>query len=268
MSKTRLKATDYNEIPGGRVVRWWLAPTNVSRKSKQAWGTVLGLFAAALITMALISFLRPDSSPDSAATAVSEAVAPTQEQAVKSSCPAADPVQVPPEILINTEYVTQWVRDGDMLRPHTESAGPGTASPYPACFTRSPEGALYAAASFATGVLTATAAGNEKDFFQARASHTGNYDILIADLPDAGPSQNRPTVRFSGYRWNGYTPDLASVELRYTLVTGPRAGSNTALTYTLTWENNDWLLVVPGKTDIVTAPVDSVRTYIPWGGAS
>jgi hypothetical protein len=266
MGKTRLRATDYNEIPGGRVVRWWFAPTNVTRKSKQAWGTVLVLFGAALIAMLVISLIRPD--PEAAPAAASATAVPTAEQAVKSSCPAADPVQVPPEILIDTVYQTQWVRDGDMLRPYTESAGPGTKKPFPACFTRSPEGALYAAASFASGVLTATAAGDEKPFFQARASHTGNYDILIADLPDAGPAQNRPTVRFSGYRWNGYTPDLASVEIRYTLVTGPRAGTNTAITYTMTWENNDWLLVVPGKTDTVASPVDSVRTYIPWGGTS
>lgn len=267
MSKTRLRATDYNTEPSpGRVTRitkWWFAPEGVTRKSKQVWGTFLGALAATLATLLIISWFQ---TPDPQTVPVSAAPAPVQVE--KSACPEQEAVQVPPEILISTQLSTVWVRDGDMQRPTSETAGPAKDKPFPQCYSRTPEGALYAAAGFASGILTATAAGDQKPFFQERASHTGNYTVLIADLPDAGPVQNRPTVRFSGYRWNSYTPELASVEIRYTLLTGPRAGSTTALTYTMTWERNDWLLVVPGKTDTVAVSPDSNHTYIPWGGTA
>jgi hypothetical protein len=110
------------------------------------------------------------------------------------------------------------------------------------------------------------ASGDQKAFYTARTSHSGNYSILMADLPTEPQVLNRPTVVFSGYRWNSYTPDTASIEIQYRLLTGPRSGSFTAITYTLAWENNDWLLVVPGKSDSVTVSADSQHTYIPWGG--
>lgn len=266
MSK-RVRTTDYNSAPApGRVSRitgWWFAPRDVTARSKKVSATFLLLVLATVLYFAVSSAF----STSSADTHTQPVAAPT-EAAQKTVCPTAKAENVPPEVLINTAYSTTWVRDGDMVRPSSETAGPGTVNPYPSCFSRTPEGALYAAASFASGILTATAAGDQKPFFQNRASHTGNYSILIADLPDAGPAKNRPTVRFSGYRWNGYTPDLASIEIRYTLVTGPRAGSNTAIAYNMAWERNDWLLVIPGKTDTAAAPVDTTRTYIPWGGAT
>lgn len=264
MSKTR-RATDYNDQPGRvtRITKWWLAPENVTRKSKQRWGLFLVILLGAFIAMIVLKSTTSDSDSQPSSSA-----APVVEPAIKSQCPEAEAVTVPPELLINTAYETQWVRDGDMQRPVSPSAGPEVKAPVPQCFSRTPEGALYSAASFASGILTAIAAGDQKPFFQQRASHTGNYSVLIADLPDSTPTKNRPTVKFSGYRWNSYTPDLASVEIRYTLVTGPRAGDNTAITYTMTWERNDWVLVVPGKNDIVTAPVDATRTYIPWGGTA
>lgn len=263
MSKRRLRTTDYNEDPGriARTTSWWFAPKSVSRKSKQNWGLFLLILVGALVAMLIINLTSSDP-----VNQTPTAAAPTAAPTVKSNCPEAPAVDVPPEILIGTAYQSTWVRDGDMQRPTSETAGPGKANPYPSCFSRTPEGALYSAASFASGVISATAAGDEKPFFVSRSSHSGNYTVLIADLPDAGPTQNRPTVKFSGYRWNSYTPDLASVEIRYTLITGPRAGSNTAITYTMAWESNDWLLVIPGKNDTAAAPVDSTRTYIPWGG--
>jgi hypothetical protein len=49
------------------------------------------------------------------------------------------------------------------------------------------------------------------------------------------------------------------------LLTVASSGEQTAITYNLTWENNDWLLVVPGKSDQMSVLVDENRSYIPWG---
>jgi hypothetical protein len=49
------------------------------------------------------------------------------------------------------------------------------------------------------------------------------------------------------------------------MVSGPALGTSTATIYNLTWENNDWVLVVPGRTDVVQVITDD-RAYIPWGG--
>lgn len=267
MAKQRA-VRDYNEQ--SRVVRsarWWLAPENVSAKSRKRWLFYLlgiGVVAAAAL---VVSFIP---SADSTPTAAEQAAAPvpvpvpSPVPALQPDCPAAEGVPVAPETLVLTTFEPVWVRDGNLSRPTSTTGGPFRGDPFPQCFARTPEGALFSATSFATGVLSATDAGDEKSFFETRASHNGNYNVLIADLPEGGPG-NRPLTSISGYRWNSYSPDSASVEIRYSLITGASAGSQTAITYNLTWENNDWLLVVPGKSDTVTVAVDSSRTYIPWG---
>lgn len=260
--------TDYNEPRPGRIARtakWWYAPENISdkgRKTSRVFLGIVGLVLAAAITVVLI---KPESSDTGTAAQVAQtpSVPPIL---VTSGCAPADPVPFTPEQVISTSYDTLWVRDGDMSRPTSPSGGPFAGDPYPRCFARTPEGALYSAASFATGVLAATASGDLKPFFDVRASHTGNYTALVSSIADATPTPSRAQVSITGYRWNNYTPNLVSLEIRYSLLTGDSAGVNTATVYNLTWENNDWLLVVPGRHDTVQVPVDNTKEYIPWGG--
>lgn len=261
MSKQRA-ARDYNE-PGRimRTTRWWFAPENVTAKSRKRWKFYLVGIGVIALAALIVSFLHPRATP----APVAATPAPVPGPALTPACPASDPVPVPPETLVLTTFDPLWVRDGQMSRPTSTTGGPFAGNPFPSCFARTPEGALYATASFATGIITATAAGDDKAFFEARASHTGNYTVLMADLPaiGAGTVSNAPQLKISGYRWNSYTPDTASLELQYTLLTGADAGKQIGVLYNLTWEANDWLQIVPGKTDDVT--VDGTHTYIPWG---
>lgn len=273
MGKGR-RVTDYNAVAQNnratRTARWWLAPQGVSQKSKVISAIFIGVLLIALLAMYFFSPSAPEPTAVPVAAKPSTSAAPgtstSPEAAAPSLCKEQKAEEVTPEEVVNATYETVWVRDGDMVRPTSATAGPDLETPYPACFSRTPEGALYATASFATGILTATAAGQATDFITARASHTGNYDAFLMEAVGV-TVENRPTVRISGYRWNSYSASLASIEVQYTLVTGPDAGRNTALTYTVSWEDNDWRMVIPSKSDqVVNNSTD--RTYIPWGGAA
>lgn len=258
--------TDYNEPRPGRIVRttkWWFAPQNVTPKARKVSQKYLLILAVALAAaLVLILFHPEDTVVQGQPAAAAPSVPPVL---VTSECAAAEPVDYLPEQVIAASFDPLWVRDGNMSRPTSPAGGPFIGDPFPRCYARTPEGALYATAAFATGVISATEAGTVDQFFTYRSSHTGNYSAFMAELPNAGVVTGAPQLSISGFRWNNYTPELVSLELRYDLVTGPNTGKQVAVTYTVTWENNDWLQIVPGATDDVTVAVDSNRSYIPWG---
>jgi hypothetical protein len=256
---------DYNKPSQGRVtrtVRWWYAPTNVTAKAKKTSRNFLLLVAVVLAGIWAATFFWPAQAPQPQAAVPVPVAQPPQ---LVSSCTPADAVEFLPEQVILQTFEPVWVRDGSMSRPVSTTGGPFSGDPFPRCFARTPEGALYAASSFATGVVTATDSGDLKPFFEARASHTGNYTAMMARLPTVVPDTDRTQLNITGYRWNSYTPDQVSLEIKFTSTTGESAGQSIATVYTLTWEDNDWLQVVPGPADIVQVPVEDNKPYIPWG---
>jgi hypothetical protein len=262
------RPTDYNEQPSGRISRtakWWYAPDpeNITPRAKKTSKMYLIILAIVLLAALLITWLWPDPEPTSLQQ--SPEVTAAAPALATNTCAPAEAVEYLPEQVVSTSFDSVWVRDGDMSRPTSTTGGPFEGDPYPRCFSRTPEGALYSAASFATGVLVATAAGDLKPFFEVRTSHTGNYTALISSLPALNPLTAHPQLTISGYRWNSYGPSQASLEIAFTMVSGPALGTSTATIYNLTWENNDWVLVVPGRTDVVQVITDD-RAYIPWGG--
>lgn len=259
--------TDYNEpARQGRFVRtakWWYAPENITPKAKKASWVYLFILGALLVTVLLATFLWPTSSPQ-----VSEqgaALPAPPPVLLTSDCAPAEAVDFLPEQVVTLTPEPLWVLDGTMSRPTSPTGGPFSGDPFPRCYARTPEGALYAATSFATGVLSATDSGDLKPFFEVRASHTGNYTAMISTLPEVVPAEDRSQAAITGYRWNSYTPEQASLEIKFTATTGAASGQSVANLYTFTWENNDWLLVVPGRADVTQVPVDTNKTYIPWG---
>lgn len=254
------KPTDYNRLT--RTAKWWYAPENVTSKAKKTSRNFLVLLGIFLVSGLVLTFFLPSrNQQDTAGQAAALPVPPPV--LVTSGCAPAEPVEYLPEQVVNATFESLWVLDGTMVRPTSTTGGPFSGDPYPRCFARTPEGALYAAASFATGALTATDNYDLKTFFDVRASHSGNYNAMISRLSTVPPSVDRPQTAITGFRWNNYTPQQVSLEIQFTATTGTSAGQKTATVYTLTWENNDWLLVVPGAADVVQAPADS--TYIPWG---
>jgi hypothetical protein len=260
------QGTDYNVAPDaatasasggiGRAWRWWMGSPVT-----KAFSTV---FMVVMVGGVLVMLVWPKPDPISGAS-TPPAAAPSTTPV--TTAPAEKPVCKPqeakaylPEEVILAKYTATWTRVGDMSEPSSHEGGPGIRKPYPQCFTRTPEGALYAATSFVAQASVANAQGEQKEFFTARASHTGNYTMLIADLPAASPPQNRPTITISGYLWNSYTPDQASLQLRFRTVDS----KSLSRVYNLAWERNDWLLIVPGPGDKVSTDPTN-KSFTPWG---
>lgn len=260
MGRRTRRITDYNASPTGpasRVFSWWMG-------SQKTW--IFSIVLLATIVVGIIAvFVLPDPTPagaDGTTTAAPPPAssAPASPAAPEPVCKAQGAKTLLPEEVVLASYKTQWIPVGSMARPHSGAAGPTRETPWPQCFSRSPEGALYAAATFAVSALPAMDQGKLRELFTARASHSGNFDMLLADLPAGSPPENRPVVQISGYLWNSYSPDRASLQIRYRSLTG----ASTATTYNLVWENNDWLLVVPGKGEVLnTDPTN--RSFTPWG---
>lgn len=152
---------------------------------------------------------------------------PPVSAVVPGACPAQAAEAVNPEQLVLTPYVTSWAPSGPVLLPSSPTGGPVEAL---RCFTRTPEGALYAIAT------------------------------TIAMNGDMGGK------RFSGYRWNNYTPDLAEVSVGMVWTSGPQSGTGTPMPWTALWVDNDWQVLPPTKATLVAETENNLRTLTPWGG--
>ncbi|MBA8956535.1 hypothetical protein ACFQU9_03530 [Actinomadura namibiensis] len=88
--------------------------------------------------------------------------------------------------------------------------------------------------------------------------------------PRAGSEAQRAYVVLEGFRWQGFTPDVASLDL---VSAGPGDSDRTVRAATrvqLQWRNGDWRVVAPlaGTWTSAAAPVDSLDGYtrFPAGG--
>lgn len=155
------------------------------------------------------------------------------------ACPPQDPVEVLPEQVLGESYVTTWYPVGTMAAPSSPAAGPTQAR---RCFARTPEGALYAA-------VTRLA---------EEAANTG--------LTQQAAAQGVTDIRFSGYRWQSYTPDKAIIVVRMAASNGVET-RQAGRVLDVTWADNDWQ-VAPDDTDAaMSAAADPKRTFTPWGGS-
>lgn len=211
-----------------RVSRWWMSSTKTLITSAVfmmilvATGVYLAVFPAPDPVPTPVIASAPAETPALEPVAAAPAVpsAACVEQAAKP---------IPPETLVLTTYKTQWYPIGGMLAPQSKTGGP-TDAVARQCFTRSPEGALYAVA---TRVAT-----------EAQGSGVAGR-------------------QFSGYQWLSYTPDFATVSLAAHAV-GDSAEQVTARTFTATWLGTDW------QVSVLQQPIeylDGIRSFTIWGGA-
>ena len=201
-------------------------------------------------------------APDAAPAAPSTPSAPPE-------CADQPAVAVPPETLVETTYTTQWVPvDGQSL-PQSQGAGPAISDWPRRCFSRTPEGALYAISTLLYESLSAGSNDRLLTLAQTRFAPTGAYQQQINQLqqnPAAlGVQGQQPSMTIIGYRWAGYTPDTASIELQWVHLDGPSADSTVAISYQAQWSGNDWLMLAPSnRSALYRAGADS-RTFTSWG---
>lgn len=273
MGRGRRQQPAMDKMPGdpGRIRRfstWFMT----ARSTKIASLTLL----VVLVSCGAYVLLFPDSpdpepapssaGPQAPAVQVDPNIGMIGVTPAAAQCPAADAKQVAPETLVLTSYDTKWVGVHGILLPQSKGAGPRVPDPVRACFSRSPEGALYSAASFyLQGAATATAQ-DRITLVQARASRTEAYgQVMTQALNDptvANPDPSAPRLRLSGYIWSGYTPDVAQVDLQFT----DPAGTAYVVTARMTWEANDWLVVLSTQgSDRFRRLSNSTVVFTPWG---
>jgi hypothetical protein len=215
-------------------------------------GTIaLVLFLTALLVSAAIFIFvpRPDAQ---------HPVTDGPGQASDSVCglPAGDqsvPTTTPPD--------TSWQLIGTTAAPTDPHLGPGRfGAGLPFCYSRSPMGALHAAANFvavltdpslrlaAAKYLTATGPGRDELIRQSTGpGGPGSSDMQLAGFVVAP----------------NYTADAASVDLAI------RFGRYFVhLQVPLTWQAKDWKVVVPDDGHPLSgmAQIPDLTNYVPWSG--
>lgn len=239
------------------------------------------LIMAGLVYLAVAPLLdTPDPAPSIAGgtTATAEPTAapepesggdavPPQGSPAAAGCPEQPRQEVAPETVVLNLFDTAWRPVGSTLLPTSDGAGPSKPGPAPACYSRTPEGALYAAAAFYQLAANTLTPADAVALVEARVSRSGAYAQAISELQSDTQiaDSQAPANRIVGYRWLGYTPDLAQVDFQYLWTAGSRVGTTFTLASQVVWEANDWLVVAPNQNSQLHIPPSSGVVYTPWG---
>ncbi len=188
------------------------------------------------------------------------------------------------EQIVNTPQVSftgvSWRDYHGVLLPYSVQDGPHkTTDDLAAGFARTPRGALLAAVHIAvragmqwgTKVFEPTierqVIGPDTDVLMD--STREGYEKRRGNRPEGEPL-GRGYVVLEGFRWLGYTPEAASVDL---LSAGPGDSDVTVRAVTrlqLRWQDGDWRVVAPpgGTWAGAAAPITSLDGYsrFPHGG--
>jgi hypothetical protein len=174
-----------------------------------------------------------------------------------------------------------WRDYHGVLLPYSAEDGPhDTASDLASGFAKTPRGALLAAIHVAVRANvqwgsrvfgpTIERQVTGPDASTLLDATRRAYERLRGDRPD-GALLSRGYVVLEAFRWQGYSPEAASLDL---VSAGPGDSDVTVRAvarFQLQWQDGDWrLLAPPGGTWVGTAaPVDSPDGYVrfPGGGA-
>lgn len=161
-----------------------------------------------------------------------------------------------------------WTLVGRFAAPESDTAGPGVvekSSGVRYCYSRTPEGALLAAANtYAWGM------GPKSDpvavLEQGLASGPG-YETAVEQARQAPRNVAPPTTptQIRGFRLLSYSGESAFVDLAFQV---GDAGGYTQHQVELVWEKGDWRMVVrPDGSLVGGSALPDLTGYIPWAGA-
>ncbi|MDQ3157297.1 MAG: hypothetical protein M3Q98_11310, partial [Actinomycetota bacterium] len=194
------------------------------------------LVAAALVGIVLLAGIamvgvRAFSNDDKSAPTQPRATSTAGTAHSSSTCGLPDgsqsvPTEAPP---------TKWYFIGPIAAPKSRQIGPGTKTGgLSTCFTRSPAGSLFAAAT----LIAETFPDDDGAKAAARARMVPNAALEDALAEPSKP--NRFPSQIVGYKFVDYTPDRVSLTIASRLTAGPQAGGIGALTMTMVWRQGDW----------------------------
>lgn len=157
--------------------------------------------------------------------------------------------------------VPSWIMIGAIATPQSATGGPVLQASPRQCFTHSTEGAVYAAASYSAEMTQETSVDKRQAIVEARVSRAKNYSAAMLSATQVPPTVAR--WNFVGYHVIGESPAATTLELAIRTQTGSVA----AITYTMVWDRNDWLVLIPDQGTTVSRPLTDFVGFNPWGAA-
>lgn len=159
--------------------------------------------------------------------------------------------------------VPSWVQIGAIATPQSATGGPVLQGSPRQCFTHSTEGAVYAAASYSSEMTQETSVDKRREIVRSRVSQSQNFSQAMTAATQVPPSI---AVNWSyiGYRVAGESPYSTTLELAIRSVS---TGTVSAITYTMVWERNDWLVLIPDQGTEVSRTLTNFVGFTPWGKA-
>jgi hypothetical protein len=148
---------------------------------------------------------------------------------------------------------TSWQQVGSMSTPQAPSSlGPQRdQSGYATCFAHSPAGALLAAFNF---------------WAQGTAHPSGDvYRHLAVNVPaqalnTSSRLDDQGTVQFAAYKYQSYTPSIASL----VVVIQSNQGGLEALGTTMQWTGSDWRYAFPSGGVPAIQRLSGLTGYVTW----
>jgi hypothetical protein len=156
---------------------------------------------------------------------------------------------------------TKWSFIGMVAAPRAPKIGPAKITDaLSTCFARSPEGALFAAAT----LLAETYPDDKAAEDAARARMVPN-DALEVALATPSKTDRFPS-QIVGYKFVDYTANRASLTLASRLSAGPQAGGIGALTMTMVWRKGDWWWELQASTSATA--IATLDGFVKWSAVS
>ncbi|MEU9509888.1 hypothetical protein AB0D32_26825 [Micromonospora sp. NPDC048170] len=226
-----------------------------------------GFLAAAALLLAVIIvgvlvavFATADSSPDIAGPP--PPVSPTpQDSDVAQALPTAVPTTAPAEV--------RWELVGPLTVPVSATAGPKQSTATTASgFTRTPEGALIAAAQLTMRASHTLGPDYWQPTIERQFVASADRDRLLAEYraTDSGPADPGAVSRIAGFSYQSYTPDTAVIGL---VLRAPSAGTPRyhVLSLTLLWRDGDWRMQAPpgGAWVSINRVTSDLTGVVEWG---
>lgn len=223
---------------------------------QRRWPLLLAV--AILIPIPLLALVVVLAGPDS------QSAAPAQARSSEPAAGARCPDSHGSLRVLSAAPATEWQLVGTMAAPTSAAAGPATRDKagYGRCFAHSTEGALFAAAHFWAASTSPQLGGRRA--MRAWLADTPDRARELADPANDVRTDGQHRMQIRGFRIDqgGRGDVLLSLALG---VEG--SPSFAEVQSTMRWQDGDWRVVAPGEDVPSSFVIDSLFSFVKWGGA-
>lgn len=224
---------------------------------------VIGLIAAAAIIAIVVNLLTPATPAERPETTSSSSPTSTDSPSAEGSVCGLDDVEL--DGTVKAAPDTEWSFVGRVAVPSSGDAGPGVIEPdgFRYCYSRTPEGALFAAANLFGLTI-------DRSTLDQVAQHLVVAGPARDSFIESAPStMAQPAEAFSanvaGFRVLQYDGREATVDLAVRLTTGELL----SYVFDVSWADGDWKWSpAEGGAGVDVVVIQSLGGYTPWSEAA